>query len=84
MPAKSIITNDPFTKIVAVTKSDSTVYDPPLRGLWIGGAGNVAIVAFGDTDPQVLAGASAGQIIPGMISKVMSTDTTTTLMKGFR
>jgi hypothetical protein len=67
---------------VAVTKSDSTVYDPPLAGLFIGGAGNVAVVTEkGNT--VTFTGCIAGQILPITCTKVMSTNTTATNINGF-
>lgn len=68
---------------VAITKSDATVYDPELRGLYIDGVGTVAIVfADGST--------FSGTPIPGVfhplsgISKVMSTGTSATGIYAFR
>lgn len=69
---------------VAITKSDSTTYNPPLKKLWVGGAGNVAVLLSGDSAAVTLTGATAGQWIEGLsISKVMSTNTTATLIVGF-
>lgn len=38
----------PGRKLIAVTPSDTTVYNPPLRGLIVSTAGNLAIVAADD------------------------------------
>jgi hypothetical protein len=62
---------------VAVTPGDSTTL-PATRGLWIGGAGNVAVVFAGDTAAVTLSGATAGSLIPIQVTKVMSTNTTAT------
>jgi hypothetical protein len=74
----------PAVSQVAITKSDTTVYDPPLKALWVGGAGDVAVIAADDTAAVTISGVNGGQIIPVSISKVMSTNTTATLMVGWR
>jgi hypothetical protein len=66
-------------KLLAVTPSDTA--DQALsgcRGLWVGVAGNVAIIAKDDTSAVTLVGAVAGQIIPVQAKRVMSTNTTAT------
>jgi hypothetical protein len=67
---------------VAVTKSDSTVYSPPLCGLFIGGAGNVNVVTVNGST-VLFTGCVAGQILPIAVTKVMSTSTTATNITGF-
>ncbi|MEJ0017545.1 MAG: hypothetical protein WDN25_13460 [Acetobacteraceae bacterium] len=72
---------------LAVTKSDTTAYDPPLTALYVGGAGNVAIVAAGqvDADAVTLTAVPVGTTITGWaIRKVMATNTTATLLIGGR
>ena len=60
-----------------VTKSDTSIVD--FDALWVGGAGNVAIVdKAGRT--TTISGVLAGQILPMSGSKVMSTNTTATLI----
>jgi hypothetical protein len=61
----------------AVTPSDSTILTG-VRALWVGGGGNVAVVFKGTDTAVTLAGASAGQLIPARVVKVMSTNTTAT------
>lgn len=58
---------------VAVTKSDSTTYTP--KCLYVGTGGNVKIVdASGNT--TTLVNVPDGSILPVLITKVFSTDTT--------
>lgn len=64
-------------KGVAVTKSDSTVLETT-RALYIGGAGDVAVVFADGGSAVTLAGALAGSILPVQVTKVMSTSTTAT------
>ncbi len=67
---------------VAVTKSDSTVYNPPLRMLWVGGTGDVAVTLLGDTTAVTLSAVPAGTLLNVCVSKVMSTNTSATLPLG--
>lgn len=75
----------PALKFAAVTPSDTnnlalgsnSMY---ARGLYIGGAGNVAVVsAADDTEtPVVFVGVPAGTVLPIQVRAVMSTSTTAT------
>lgn len=47
------------------------------RGLWIGGAGNINVLAYGDTSPVVLT-VTAGTLIPVFAKRVYATSTTAT------
>ncbi len=69
--------------LVAITKSDSTIYNPPLTSLYVGGTGDVALLAYGDTVAVTLSAVPVGKTITEvLISKVMSTNTSATLMVG--
>ena len=74
----------PAVKARAVTKSDSTVV--AARALYVGGAGDVAVLMEGDgltggTGTAVTFSAvPAGTFMPISVNKVMSTDTTATLI----
>ncbi len=73
----------PANHLVAVTKSDTTIYNPPLLALYVGGTGDVALLAVGDTAAVTLTGVPAGTVINWVaIQKVMSTNTTATLLYG--
>jgi hypothetical protein len=62
---------------LAVTKSDTTVYNRKFAAVWVGGAGDVAIrTAQGTTVTFV--GAAAGSLIPVSGDMVMSTNTSAT------
>lgn len=69
-------------KGVAVTKSDATIL-PTTRALYIGGAGDVAVVFADGGSAVTLAGALAGTILPVQVTKVMSTNTTATNIVAF-
>jgi hypothetical protein len=66
---------DPATGGFAVTPSDSTVLTA-VRALWVGGAGNVAVVFRNTATAVTLVGVPAGTLLPTSVVKVMSTNTT--------
>ncbi len=53
----------------------------PVRSLWVGGAGNVALVGL-DGNTVTLSGVAAGTLIPIGALRVNSTNTTATLIVG--
>lgn len=61
----------------AVTASDSTVL-AVTRAVWVGGAGNLAVVFEDGGSAVTLTGVTAGQLLPIRVTKVMSTNTTAT------
>lgn len=65
-------------KLTSVTPSDSTDL-VGVRALYVGGAGNINVLAYGDTSPVVLA-VSAGTILPIFAKRVYATSTTATLI----
>jgi hypothetical protein len=72
------IESAPATSLLAVTPSDSTVLN--CRALYVGGAGNIAIMGVRDSAAVTLSGVLAGTVLPISASKVMSTNTTCTLI----
>ncbi len=60
----------------AVTKSDTTIVNAV--GLWVGGAGNVAVIGKNDTVAVTFLAVPAGTYLPFQVSKVMSANTTAT------
>lgn len=67
----------PASQLVAVTKSDSTELGL-VRGIWVGGAGDVAIIASEDSAAVTIVGVPAGTLLPIRARRVMSTNTTAT------
>jgi hypothetical protein len=68
----------PAYKLSSVTPSDTTVLTG-CRGLWVGGAGTVNIIACNDTAPVSLT-VPAGTLLPIFVSKVMADGTSATLI----
>ena len=68
----------PAEKAVAVVTSDTAPLTIPARALYVGGAGNVAIVPIGQTTPVTFPGVQAGTILPIAARLVMATGTTAT------
>lgn len=62
----------------AVTKSDSTTFSQPST-IYVGGAGDVAVRTIGG-DTVTFSAMAAGTILPVLCDRVMSTNTTATLM----
>lgn len=64
---------------LVVTPSDSTQL-PATRGVWVGGAGNVAVTMSGDNDAVTFSGVPAGTLLPIRATQIKSTGTTATLI----
>ena len=69
----------PATNGAAVTASDSTILPEAVRAIYVGGAGNVAVVTSGG-DTITFTGVTAGTILPIRVEKILSTGTTATSM----
>lgn len=68
---------DPADWAEAVTPSDSVSLSKPCRALYVGGAGNLALL-MGDGTTVTFVGATAGSILPVRCLRVNSTSTTAT------
>jgi hypothetical protein len=68
----------PAFKLTAVTPSDSTVLTG-VRALWVGGAGNVSVIACNDTTAVTLT-VPAGTLLPIFAVKVMAATTATNIV----
>ena len=71
----------PFEDLFQVTPSDATVYDPPLRGCIIEVAGDIAINPVKSAS-NVTISVLKGQLIPVLMTQVLSTGTTATMVCG--
>jgi hypothetical protein len=68
----------PYTKGIAITKSDSVDLARPTHAIFVGGAGVVAVVFEDGTTADFTC--VAGEILPVRAKRVNSTNTTATLM----
>jgi hypothetical protein len=79
-PSASVVDSDYSAGYAAsVTKSDATVL-PATRGLYVGGAGDVAVSMAADDSSVTFSSVPAGTILPVRVKKVLSTGTTATLV----
>lgn len=69
----------PAIRTADVTPSDATIYNPPMRGLYVGGSGTVKLIAADDTVASTWQ-VTAGSYIFVEIKQVLSTGTTATSM----
>lgn len=64
-----------------ITTTDTTAFASPFRALYIGGAGNVALITFGGAS-ITFNGLLAGSILPVGGQRVNATNTTATNLVG--
>lgn len=69
--------------LIAVTKSDVTVYNPPLVGIRVGTTAGDVKVRSGGKD-VVLHGVQAGETVYGSFNKVYSSDTNAVGINGYQ
>jgi len=74
----------PAVSAFEITKNDTTVFPSPTRYIYVGGAGDLAVLLSGDTVPVTLSAVPAGTVLPLCATKVMATNTTATLIVGMR
>lgn len=83
-PGESLAQYDAgIRRAVSVTPNDGTdLASGPTRGIYLGGAGNVAVVFCDDADgaPQTLTGLATGVWHPMQVRRVMATNTSATLI----
>lgn len=68
----------PAESLVSITPNDGTDIAENARALYIGGAGDVSVIAVGDSSAVTLTAVSAGTILPIRVKRVLSTGTTAT------
>jgi hypothetical protein len=84
MPTVDNTTNiAPASKLVSITKSDSTVYSPLIRAIYVGVGGDINVVD-NDGNTVLFVGVPQGSLLgPFALTKVMSTNTNAGSMIGF-
>lgn len=70
--------SSPALNAAAVTKNDSEDLTYVTRGIYVGGAGDIAVRMVGSTTAVTFAGVAAGTVLPIRVGRVMSTNTTAT------
>lgn len=75
------VNSDPAHGVVAVTPSDATDLPARVRSLYVGGAGDISVVAS-DGSTATLSTVPAGSIIPLWVRRVNATGTTATSIVG--
>jgi hypothetical protein len=78
---KLILNSGGASKAFAITPSDSTDLPHNCR-VFVGGAGNVVVDAFGGTGTVTFSGMPAGSMLPIVCKRVRATLTTATLLVG--
>lgn len=66
----------PARRCAMVTPSDTNLLPLASKALYVGVAGNVALLAVGDTHPVTFTGVPAGTVLPVRVQQVLATGTT--------
>jgi hypothetical protein len=74
----------PANELVSITPSDSTVFSPHLRAVYVGVGGNIAIRVPGSNTAVTLIGVPQGTILPIKVERLMATSTTASSLVGLR
>jgi hypothetical protein len=68
--------NGPARQAVAITPDDDTDLDDPTRGLYVGAAGDVAVILADDSAAVTFTALAAGIVHPLAVKRVRATGTT--------
>lgn len=68
----------PATNGVVITPSNTAVFDPPTRAVYVGGTGNMQVRFVGGKDNVLFSTIPAGSILPIVVDRIYSTNTTAT------
>jgi hypothetical protein len=75
-------TLDPGQNSFAITPSDSAQLPYVTRAIYVGTAGNIAVMLVNDSAPVTLMNAVAGSVLPFRVAQVMNTNTTASNLVG--
>lgn len=70
--------NSSAVRAITITPADGSDIANVSRAIWVGGAGNLAVILAGDTSAVTFTGVPAGTLLPLRVKRVMSTNTTAT------
>lgn len=77
-PSQVVLNNSfPYEYAQAITKSDSTTYNPT-RALYVGGTGDVAVKMAGDGGTVTFSTVPAGTVLHIRVTQILSTGTSAT------
>lgn len=69
----------PAVRATAITPADATALPlGPCRSVYVGGAGNLAVILDNDTVAVTFVGCFAGMVLPVMVQSIQATNTTAT------
>lgn len=71
-----------FDSSLTIVKSDTVVFPRPIRALYVGGTGDVAVRMYGDQTTPIFKAVPVGAVLPISADQVLSTGTTATLLVG--
>ena len=71
----------PATGAVSITPDDDTLLASITRAVWVGGAGDMAVL-MADDSAVTFVGVQAGSLLPIRVKRVNNTDTTATGILG--
>lgn len=75
--------DNPLRRMIAVTKSDAVVYDPPIMLLRVATGGDVQVKDL-EGNVVLITGVLDGEYVPGPFSQVMSSNTSATGFTGWK
>jgi hypothetical protein len=70
----------PAPSAVAVAPNDATIFPQPTRGLYVGGAGNVAVRMLEGQNAITFMNVPAGTLLPIRVDKVLLAGTSATFI----
>ncbi len=74
----------PSGQLTGVTPSNSTVYSPALRQLYVGSAGNVSVQDEAGNTVNFMNVPAGFYLTPFFVKKVLATGTTASALVGFK
>jgi hypothetical protein len=71
----------PATSLVAITPADTDLAKGPCRAIWVGGAGNLSLIAADDGSTTVaILGVPAGTLLPIRAKQIKAATTATSIV----
>lgn len=76
------VPSGPATSGRTITISDTTLYSPPFRGVYVGGTGDLVVMMAQDSVAVPFKAVPAGSMLPICVSQILSSGTTATFIVG--